>query len=796
MAFIGVGAFFILLNTFQYPVLGPIVTLLPIWMGTLILLMTESLLPTPVKDRYHRKHLVSRLADLLVETPLNVRRIGILGEWGDGKSYVLQMLEEELNKRGTEKKFRMARVNPWRASSSDDAWVEIAKGVDRALGFPRLFPQSLLKIPGLGGLLELLPTPFKGLTGDIKTLLSSEGSHAKRVALGLGEFLESRKQWLLIFVDDMERVGPDEIRKLFPVVDRLIDLERCYFIFAIDPKRIAKAFEENGGTTEETKGYLDKVLDFQITLPPASQDDILAVLAQDTNEENCPKLSKVLTSLREFLPTNPRLASRFLREAEGRERMFLSRFGPNEQNYEGFFLLLLLEIRFPAVFNKLRQERSYLEEFKFLVRKGFFSGGNGENTEMDELVEKLTTDSSPTEKLDVLPFIKRLSHLVAALLIFDEGVPSLDLKWAFEGYRKLIQFSVDEQEEFMAIWAKEAGSSSIESMLQRVGKFSEPHIVARQAFESDFEVIGSLFDTAYRLLSNNQPLDILKTELSVRLKRLSDHAGAIKTGQMKPLDHAVFDQAMFDAWVKIAESKLMIGLPDDFVAEIRTVRHAVTHTLLELIEPKERYKWCQQGVWSIINSSGTKLKDALESEFLPVRDKICSEFTNAFVDLMEKEDLREFFPPPWLNQNKLFSLIDPTIWLLGSEDVAKSTMDYLIGRSARNANLHQNFITLISEALLAIYDSSPDDALLATSAARPSIEKYPWYLEKCWEGAWKIQTSEKPRCKIIELRDKAISIERGLAEGRNAKSTILGILEKLDVPEEPSTQHSNPFKSA
>lgn len=779
------AAFLILMGTLSVRFIGPFFGFMPIWFGVLSWMFTPRDASDEPVDCYHRSHLVERLSDLLMQTPKQIRRIGILAEWGEGKTQVMKLLEHELQRKSGAR-FRMAWVNPWRSGSDQDAWVEIAKGVDRALGFPRLLPHSLLAIPGLGSLLELLPKPFSGFTSDLKTLLTSHGTAAERIASGLSGFLRLRNQWLLIFIDDMERVSAEELRKIFPVVDRLVELERCYFIIAIDPKRIAKAFDEDSAYGDETKGYLDKVLDFQMTLPSASKTEVLEMLQKRIDQVACPKLHASLPRLRDYLPVNPRLADRFLRDADGKERMFLSRFGTDEENYEGFFLLLIFEISFPGAFQRFQARLPDFDGIEFLARKGTFGSDHEENGKYNDFINNVVDDMPPHEATEVKKILDQITHLSTHFLIFDEETKYLDLQWALEGYRKLIRFSAADRIRFLEIWRNRAGKESIASMLARVNQYDEPDLVVRQALKMEIEGIGNNFHQAYRLHRAGEDLEPLRFELERQMRNFTAHATAIFCEKIDTLDRQIFNSEIFDAWVQIVQSKLLLGLPVEFASSLIAIRQQLTQMLARLLPTDQRLRWAWREVWSIIHLTEGSAKDALKNEFLPIRQEILDEFTKDFIDLLETKQLTDDNLPQWMSGLRLFDLCDPTKWLLNATEDQQLSLDTMARNASQNSILRENIAGLITNSILAIYSDNPDDALLSHSNARPSIEKYPWLLEKCWKAACSGPLPKKTANRMIELHSKAIAVETSLIDRRGLEPKIFEVFQGL---------HSKPYSA-
>lgn len=766
---------------------GPILISIFAGVGCFLVLLEPTEDSVLKNDAFHRSHIVQRLGELLCDTPANIRRIGILGEWGTGKTHLMKLLQAYLisNANG---KFRMAWVNPWRSQSHADAWKEIARAFDNALGFPRLLPQSILAIPGLGAVLELLPKPISGFSADLKTILTSTDSTAEGTARGIAQFLKRRNQWLIIFVDDMERVGPLELNKIFPVIDRLIDLDRCYFVFAIDPKRIAKALDDKPEVLDETTGYLDKILDLQVSLPNASNAEILELLQKSIEHEKREKLASVLPKLKDYLRLTPRQADRFLRDADARERMFLSRYGLYEENYEGFFLLLILEIRFPIAYNEFSRNGELRRE---LSTTGLFSTMEKENVRKEKIVsfvEKITSGRNDTQKTDLIHIIERISQLLA-LSGFTANEPKLDLDWAFLGYRKLIRFTLKERTAFIQIWAQHSGKLSVSEMLAEVGDFDEADLVVRQAFEMELEKVTQDLREAYQKEDCLLPSDCHTTAYK-RIDRFVSHAEAILEGRFHnmDLDRKVFNRDLYVAWRKVLEEIPLRGLPDEFVKEVRRLIAGLTTSLAFLLEPKDQYEIATQGAASLggawINPENS---NEIREVFSHLQKVIMDRFSASFVKLLTSKPIDEFYPQEWIEGMPWTGLQNPYIWLPRSAGDADAVLRDLVSEAKSNDVLRDNFIWIVRRDLLNAYYLSSNEAVREQESARDAIKQTPWYLEQCWKGAWIKPPSAREARLLTEILNRARAIEDSLDSGRS----IAHILKRLSIPQRDPDQSNH-----
>jgi hypothetical protein len=405
-------------------------------------------------DQLQRTYIAKQLVDIIYDHQNDIRRVGMMGDWGEGKTFLMKMVERELIKRSPdENKFRMAWINPWHQKGESEAWVEIAKGIERALGFPRVLPEVIFSVPVLKWFLMALPKLTNGLMPDLKVFLNDSENEAARIAKGLDDYLKEKNTYLVIFVDDMDRVNAEQLKKILPVIDRLPVLKRCYFIFSIAPDRMAKAFNEACASEKETKGYLDKLLDLKIDMPDVDQSLIFELCKKRISKDKYARLYHSLDELKNFLPTNPRELMQFIRHAKGREKMFLSRYGEHEQNFLGYFLLLILEISHASDFEKLKDKYN---KFKKGPNSDLFIIGKGIKEYLDE---------SQWSDQKIIGKIKE-QFIDPVDAVFSSKV-CLDLQWAFEDCLKLDRLSDKHHHLFVKEFEKYAKGDELKKGLPK-----------------------------------------------------------------------------------------------------------------------------------------------------------------------------------------------------------------------------------------------------------------------------------------------------------------------------------------
>lgn len=291
------------------------------------------------EDRLHRRFFANRIARYLAEDNATLRRIAITGPWGDGKTRTLELVQSELiellNRAEYRDRFepRFVWINPWKASNKEEAWKVIADGF-KEIRSPvgRVLEDSIWSwIQSCLRLLGYETVSQKVLTA-IKTHRPND---ATSILEAVDKVISEQNLRLFVFVDDMERAEPDAIRGILPVVDRLSEMKHCYFLFGIDRERLRDAFmhldqgtahftftgekenaketrsvslEPRGNSSQSVTGYLDKMMDLQLALPPPVRYEIIEFARHRLKDvkQPLPKLEKAFDKLAPHLPLNAR----------------------------------------------------------------------------------------------------------------------------------------------------------------------------------------------------------------------------------------------------------------------------------------------------------------------------------------------------------------------------------------------------------------------------------------------------------------------------------------------------------
>lgn len=219
-------------------------------------------------DAFNRGHTASVLARELVLPPGRPSVvIALEGPWGCGKSSLLTMIEEQL--RGYTPQPVVVHFNPWILGTVDDL-------LDR-------FFRQLAEESAAQGAAPALVTALDGLRREVerdridgiarlavqmwqvcaRVLVAGSRRDFLSRKEGISSLLDRLDRPIVVLVDDVDRLAPEQIRAVFQLVKTVGDFNRMSYLIAYDPLPVYAAL--NSQWEGYGKEYKDKIV--QVTVP-------------------------------------------------------------------------------------------------------------------------------------------------------------------------------------------------------------------------------------------------------------------------------------------------------------------------------------------------------------------------------------------------------------------------------------------------------------------------------------------------------------------------------------------------
>lgn len=325
-------------------------------------------LDDPANDRLGRGEFANRVYRLLIDCPPEWPvRVGLMGDWGEGKTTVARFV------------VRLARADghlvveyPVSTQRSiEDLWTGFAVALCRAINEaglpiePHLLPLRRLdlarvtskgkkrveagfEIAGFGaaalsGVPQLAAMVRSALTGGTQILQEALGIDEQTVSQICALIPEQHR--IIVILDDLDRVDPRLVPEILLRLRDLLELPRFSFLVPYDPLVITRTLEHQNVAWKPATRFLEKIFDYQIELPKPSQNARWHFFLSEINQ-HCPFLNQhldSLTKLREILPSNPRRIRSFVRHLY-LLRDELVRYDRQELDWWTLFCLELLRV--------------------------------------------------------------------------------------------------------------------------------------------------------------------------------------------------------------------------------------------------------------------------------------------------------------------------------------------------------------------------------------------------------------------------------------------------------------------
>lgn len=301
------------------------------------------------EDRLLRNKFVINMVKYLNRHDQGGYSIGILGEWGTGKSSVFNLIQKYLPNDAVTVNFK-----PWyfgkdnhdiiqlffaqllRELKSHKLGVNILKLDKELSAYAQLFSNVQVRQ-------DNLIFSFQAL---VDKLIPSEKSSLTELKSDIQKSLDYLDKPIYVFIDDLDRLDPEEVQMILKLVRLVADFRNITYLLALDEKIIIQSLQgmyktdvgEN--TAEQARKYMEKFIQLPIYLPRTSPQeigeiawsmlqelveelDLDSIIEKEIFTKNIIRLKYNLRNLKRFLNTFEFMVSMLAKDVDLKDLLLL-----------------------------------------------------------------------------------------------------------------------------------------------------------------------------------------------------------------------------------------------------------------------------------------------------------------------------------------------------------------------------------------------------------------------------------------------------------------------------------------
>lgn len=205
--------------------------------------------------------------------------IGLFGKWGTGKTSVINMAVNEINKLAEkdENKPMIIRFAPWNYSDKDNLISLFFQNLKNKIELQaneelkKKVGKALSDYSGAFDALSFVPVVGSGVAAILKTLAQAQGANLMQDAdldktrENLEKALTEANKKFIIIIDDIDRLTNSQIRDVFQLVKQVADFPNVLYILAMDRDVVRSALA--GVHKIDGNEYLEKIIQVPFELP-------------------------------------------------------------------------------------------------------------------------------------------------------------------------------------------------------------------------------------------------------------------------------------------------------------------------------------------------------------------------------------------------------------------------------------------------------------------------------------------------------------------------------------------------
>lgn len=297
--------------------------------------------------------------------------IGISGEWGSGKTSLLNLMEKSL----TKEDIKIIKFNPWVYSSHSQLIEYFFDEIISSFNHPedntlknnlKKYYFKLNKHDLVKNFAIMCISRISNTIGKFSEKILKEDSNEitlLKLKEEISKELNNRK--IIIIIDDIDRLSHEEINEMFKLINNVADFNNLIYLIAFDKQIVSNALNKNYGDGEK---YLEKIMTIPLDIPLITKEEMKKILMENLKNISETHDLSIDNRLNKFLDSqncgiiyffkNMRDVKRFINILE-----FNIELIKEEINFTDFIVITTIQIFKPEIYEKIKYKKYLLVDY-------------------------------------------------------------------------------------------------------------------------------------------------------------------------------------------------------------------------------------------------------------------------------------------------------------------------------------------------------------------------------------------------------------------------------------------------
>lgn len=228
---------------------------------------------------------------LATKTENNAFTFGIVAPWGNGKTSFLYMMKEHIDAEFADDVVTIS-FHSWKYGKSSNLTYLFFEELSKALApYSTIFSRDIIRYARTVSSIENPTMKFLGSILGCFVPQTVEEQYED-----LKKKISNIQREIVVFIDDIDRLGANEIEELFRLVRNTSNLPSMYFVMAYDKKYVVDTLKNM--FPSHSLSYTEKILQEEFFLPIIKGNELQAVLREKLsvflNSEEMEQVDKLL----------------------------------------------------------------------------------------------------------------------------------------------------------------------------------------------------------------------------------------------------------------------------------------------------------------------------------------------------------------------------------------------------------------------------------------------------------------------------------------------------------------------